>query len=218
MVRLGDADALLCGTVGRFDTHLDIVRDIIGIRPNAPCLAALNMVLSEQRTLFITDTYVNEDPPAELLASIAMMAAREVRSFGLPPKVAFLSHSNFGSSRKPSAVKMRRARDLFRKLAPDIECEGEMQGDAALSQSSRRDNLPDSNLVGPANLLVCPTLDAANILFNVLKTTSGGGVTVGPMLLGAAAPVHVMSTSSTVRRLVNMTALVVAEANSLAKK
>jgi malate dehydrogenase (oxaloacetate-decarboxylating)(NADP+) len=212
MVRLGDADALLCGTLGRFDTHLEHVRDIIGARPGAPGLATLNALLLEERALFITDPYVNEDPPPELLAAIARMAAEEVRNFGLPPKVAFLSHSNFGTSRRPSALKMRRARDLFRQLAPEIECDGEMQGDTALSASTRRSDMPDSTLSGEANLLVCPSLDAANILFNVLKTVSGGGVTIGPMLLGAAAPVHVLSPSATVRRLVNMTALAVAEA------
>ena len=211
MLRLGDADALLCGTLGRFDTHLGHVRDIIGVRPGAPGLAALNALLLEDRTLFITDAYVNEDPASELLAAIARMAAEEVRNFGLPPRVAFLSHSNFGTSRRASALKMRRARDLFRQLAPEIECDGEMQGDTALSADSRRASIPDSTLSGEANLLVCPSLDAANILFNVLKTTSGGGVTIGPMLLGAAATVHVLSPSSTVRRLVNMTALAVAE-------
>ncbi|MDR0457524.1 MAG: NADP-dependent malic enzyme, partial [Burkholderiaceae bacterium] len=178
----------------------------------APGLAALNALQLEDRTLFITDPYVNEDPAPELLAAIARMAAEEVRNFGLPPKVAFLSHSNFGSSRRPSALKMRRARDLFRQLAPEIECDGEMQGDTALSDSVRRNNLPDSTLHGEANLLICPSLDAANILFNVLKITSGGGVTIGPMLLGAAAPAHVLNPSATVRRLVNMTALAVADA------
>jgi len=212
MLRLGDADALLCGTLGRFDTHLEHVRDIIGVRPGAPGLAALNALLLEDRTLFITDAYVNEDPTPELLAAIARMAAEEVRNFGLPPKVAFLSHSNFGTSHRPSALKMRRARDLFHQLAPEIECDGEMQGDTALSASSRRASIPDSALSGEANLLVCPSLDAANILFNVLKITSGGGVTIGPMLLGAAAPAHVLNPSATVRRLVNMTALAVADA------
>jgi malate dehydrogenase (oxaloacetate-decarboxylating)(NADP+) len=190
------------------------VRDIIGVRPGAPGLATLNALLLEHRTLFVTDPYVNEDPSPELLASIARMAAEEVRNFGLPPKVAFLSHSNFGSSQRPSALKMRRARDLFRQFAPDIECDGEMQGDMALLPDIRQANIPDSTLSGEANLLVCPTLDAANILFNVLKITSGGGVTIGPMLLGAAAPAHVLNPSATVRRLVNMTALAVAEATT----
>ena len=212
MVRLGDADAMLCGTLGRFDQHLEHVRDIIGVEAGAPGYATLNALMLEDRTLFVTDTYVHEDPSAELLAAIARMAAAEVGNFGLPPKVAFVSHSNFGSSKRASALKMRRARDLFRQLAPEIECDGEMQGDNALSAALRSAAVPDSTLSGEANLLVCPNLDAANILFNVLKITVGNGVTIGPMLLGTAAPAHVLTPSATVRRLVNMTALAVAEA------
>ena len=212
MVHLGDADAMLCGTVGRYHAHLDNIRDIIGVEPGAPDLAALNALMLHDRTLFICDTYVHEDPSAELLAGIAKMAATEVHNFGLPPKVAFLSHSNFGSSKDASALKVRRARDLFRALAPDVECDGEMHGDSALSAKLRAATMPDSTLSGEANLLVCPNLDAANILFNVLKTVAGSGVTIGPMLLGAAAPAHVLTPSSTVRRLVNMTALAVDEA------
>ena len=212
MVHLGDADAMLCGTVGRYHAHLDNIRDIIGVEPGAPDLAALNAIMLHERTLFICDTYVHEDPSAELLAGIAKMAATEVHNFGLPPKVAFLSHSNFGSSKDASALKVRRARDLFRALAPDVECDGEMHGDSALSAKLRAATMPDSTLSGEANLLVCPNLDAANILFNVLKTVAGSGVTIGPMLLGAAAPAHVLTPSSTVRRLVNMTALAVDEA------
>ena len=212
MLHLGDADAMLCGTVGRYHAHLDNIRDIIGVEPGAPDLAALNAIMLHERTLFICDTYVHEDPSAELLAGIAKMAATEVHNFGLPPKVAFLSHSNFGSSKDASALKMRRARDLFRQLAPDVECDGEMHGDSALSAALRARTMPDSSLSGEANLLVCPNLDAANILFNVLKTVAGAGVTIGPMLLGAAAPAHVLTPSSTVRRLVNMTALAVDEA------
>ena len=216
MVRLGDADAMLCGTLGRFDAHLEHVRDIIGVEPGAPGLAALNAVMMPERTLFVTDTYVNEEPSAELLAAIAKMAADEVRNFGLPPKVAFVSHSNFGSSKRPSALKMRRARDLFRELAPGVPCDGEMHGDNALSAALRGQAVPDSSLEGEANLLVCPSLDAANILFNVLKITVGHGVTIGPILLGTAAPAHVLTPSATVRRLVNMTALAVAEAQARA--
>ncbi len=214
MVRLKDADALLCGTLGRFDAHLEHVRDVIGIEPGAPGLAALNAIMLPERTLFITDTYVHDDPSAELLAGIARMAAEEVHNFGLPPKVAFVSHSNFGTSKRPSALKMRRARDLFRQLAPEIECDGEMHGDNALSGALRANAVTDSTLHGDANLLVCPSLDAANILFNVLKITVGHGVTIGPMLLGTAAPAHVLTPSATVRRLVNMTALAVAEAHA----
>jgi malate dehydrogenase (oxaloacetate-decarboxylating)(NADP+) len=209
-VHLGDADAMLCGLLGRFDQHLEHIASVIGKAPGAPGLATLNALMLPDRTLFIADTYVNEDPDAELLANIALMAAREVQRFGLPPKVAFLSHSNYGSSRRGSAAKMRKARDLFARMAPGVECDGELQGDAALSERVRRDSLMDTTLTGEANLLVCPNLDSANILFNVLKMTGGHGITVGPMLLGARAPVHVLTPSATVRRVVNMTALVAA--------
>ena len=214
MVRMNDADAMICGTLGRFDVHFQHVSDIIGKEPHAPCMAALNALIAGGRTLFIADTYINSDPGPELLASIARLAVQEVRNFGLPPKVAFLSHSNFGSSTRPSALKMRAARDLFRQQMPDVECDGEMHGDTALSPELRARSVPDSTLSGEANLLICPSLDAANILFNVLKTTDGNGVTIGPILLGAAAPVHVLTPSATVRRLINMTALAVAEAQS----
>ncbi|MBI5278656.1 MAG: NADP-dependent malic enzyme [Burkholderiales bacterium] len=212
-LHLGHADAMLCGLVGRFDQHLDHVRNVIGTAADAPGFATLNALMLPDRTLFIADTYVNEDPTAELLANIALMAAREIRRFGLPPKVAFLSHSNYGSSTRGSAAKMRLARDLFMKLAPDVECDGELQGDSALSEAVRNASLMEGGtLSGEANLLICPTLDAANILFNVLKMTGGHGITVGPILLGARAPVHVLSPSSTVRRVVNMTALTAAAA------
>ncbi len=214
MVHLGDADAMLCGTLGRFDTHLEHIHDVIGLEPGAPCYATLNALMLADRTLFVTDTYVNEDPSAELLAAIAKMAADEVRNFGLPPKVAFVSHSNFGSSRRPSALKMRRARDLFRAQHPSIPCDGEMHGDSALSPELRARAVSAGTLEGEANLLVCPSLDAANILFNVLKITVGHGVTIGPILFGTAAPAHVLTASATVRRVVNMTALAVAEAAS----
>jgi malate dehydrogenase (oxaloacetate-decarboxylating)(NADP+) len=218
MLRLGDADAMLCGIQGRFDVHLEHIHDIIGVEPGAPSYATLNAIMMPERTLFVTDTYVNEDPNAELLAAIAKMAADEVHNFGLPPKVAFVSHSNFGSSKRASALKVRRARDLFRQLDPGVECDGEMHGDDALSATLRQQAVPDSTLHGEANLLVCPNLDAANILFNVLKTTVSNGVTIGPMLLGTAAPAHVMTRSATVRRLVNMTALAVAEAQARRKQ
>ena len=209
-IHLGHADAMLCGLVGRFDQHLDHIRNVIGTAKGAPGFATLNALMLQERTLFIADTYVNDDPSAEMLASIAVMAADEVRRFGLPPKVAFLSHSNFGSSPRGSARKMRLARDLFAKMAPDVECDGEMQGDSALSEVVRRGALMDSTLSGEANLLICPTLDSANILFNVLKMTGGHGITVGPILLGAAASVHVITPSSTVRRVLNMAALAAA--------
>ena len=213
MVHLGDADAMLCGLVGRFDSHLKILGQLLGTQRGGPGFATLNALTLEKHTLFIADTNVHEDPSAETLAQIAMMAAEEVRRFGLPPKVAFLSHSNFGTSERGSARKMRIARDLFAKMAPDIECDGEMHGDAALSEEVRFQSMPDSTLTGSANLLICPNLDAANILFNVLKMTGGNGITVGPILLGATRSAHVLTPSATVRRVVNMTALAVANAN-----
>jgi malate dehydrogenase (oxaloacetate-decarboxylating)(NADP+) len=202
----------LCGLVGRFDVHLEHIRDVIGTKRGASGFATLNALMLDQRTLFIADTFVNEDPDAEQLASIAMMAAEEVRRFGLPPKVAFLSHSMYGSSNRKSAVKMRLAHELFCKMAPHVECDGELHGDAALSQHMRDAALMDHKLDGEANILICPNLDAANILFNVLKVTGGNGVTVGPILLGSAAAAHVLTPSATVRRVVNMTALAVADA------
>ena len=212
MVKRGEADAMLCGLVGRYDAHLDHVRTVIGSRPGSGVLAAMNALMLEQYTLFITDTFVNEQPSAPELAEIARMAAAEVRRFGLPPKVAFLSHSIYGSSTRPSARRMREARDLFVAACPDIECDGEMHGDAALSEDVRRSYLPDSTLSGAANLLVLPNIDAANILFNVIKQAGSRGVTVGPILLGAAAPAHILTPSATVRRVINMTALAVADA------
>jgi malate dehydrogenase (oxaloacetate-decarboxylating)(NADP+) len=212
MLRRGEADAMICGLVGRYDAHLDHVRTVIGGKPGVRSMAAMNALMLEQHTLFITDTFVNEEPSAEELADIAQMAAAEVRRFGLPPKVGFLSHSIFGSSQRASAKRMRAAHTLFAAMCPDIECEGELQGDAALSESVRREYLPETTLTGSANLLVLPNLDAANILFNVLKMTGGHGVTVGPILLGAARPVHILTPSATVRRIVNMTALAVADA------
>ena len=214
MVHLGDADAMLCGLVGRFDSHLKILNQVLGLKSGAPGFATLNAIMLEKYTLFIADTNVHEDPDAQALAEIAVMAAEEVRRFGLPPKVAFLSHSNFGSSERSSARKMRMARDLFAKMAPDVECDGEMHGDAALSETIRRNALPETTLSGSANLLICPNLDAANILFNVLKMTGGNGVTVGPILMGANGSAHILTPSATVRRVLNMTALAVANASS----
>jgi len=214
MVHLGDADALLCGLVGRFDAHFAHLREVVGQRPGSHGFATVNALLLDKHTLFIADTSVNDDPSAEQLADIAAMSVEQVRRFGLVPQVAFLSHSMFGSSTRPSAKKMRAARDLFVKRMPDVGADGELQGDAAFSEELRETLLPDSTLKGAANVLICPNLDAANILFNVLKMTGGHGVTVGPILLGANAPVHVLTPSSTVRRIVNMTALAVAHAGS----
>ncbi len=211
-VRLGHADGMLCGLVGRYEHHLDHVRDIIGLRRDTHHYAALNALMLDKYTLFIADTFVNDDPDAATLAEIAAMAAHEVRQFGIEPKVAFLSHSTFGSSTRASARKMREARDLFGQRMPGIEADGELQGDAALSADVRATFLPDSTLSGSANLLILPNLDAANILFNVLKMTGGQGVTVGPILLGAAAPAHIVTPAATVRRVINMTAVTVAAA------
>jgi len=212
MVKLGDADAMLCGLQGRFDAHLAKISDVIGPRADAPCLATLNGLMLEGRTLFIADTYVNEVPSAQLLAQIAVQATQAVHLFGLTPKVAFLSHSNYGSSRRESAARMREAYEIFSGLAPNVECDGEMHADAALSATIRSGNLMDSRLKGEANILICPNLDAANILFNTIKVLNRDGSTIGPILMGSAAPAHVLTPSSTVRRILSMTALAVAQA------
>jgi malate dehydrogenase (oxaloacetate-decarboxylating)(NADP+) len=215
LLRRGDVDAVLCGTVGKQVKHLNQVRDVIGLEPGAHCFAAMNLLLLPSHTLFICDTYVNEDPSAEMLAEITLMAAEEVRRFGLAPKVALLSHSNFGSLRSQSALKMSRTRELIAERAPDLEVDGEMHGDAALDESIRQRLYPACRLRGQANLLVMPNLDAANIAFNLIKAISGDGITVGPILLGTAQPVHILTPTATVRRLVNMTALAVVDANHL---
>jgi malate dehydrogenase (oxaloacetate-decarboxylating)(NADP+) len=212
MVKMGDADGMLCGVYGRFDAHLAHIEDVIGLGAGESALATLSALTTDKRTLFIADTYVNECPSAELLARIALQSAIEVRRFGLVPKVAFLSHSNYGSSKRESATRAREGYEAFRRLAPDVECDGEIHGDAALLEAIRKDNLMESPLHGEANILVCPNIDAANILFNVLKATSAGASTVGPILMGAAAPAHVLTPSSTVRRVLNMMALVAAQA------
>jgi malate dehydrogenase (oxaloacetate-decarboxylating)(NADP+) len=212
MLHLGDADAMLCGLVGRFDNHFEHVKEVIGAAPGARCYATMNALMLDKHTLFIADTFVNDDPDAEQLADIAVMAADEVRRFGIPPKVAFVSHSMYGSSKRASAVKMRAARDLFVQRRPDVPADGELQGDAVFSEELRNSILPDATLSGAANVLILPNLDAANILFNVLKMTGGKGVTVGPILLGVKSPVHILTPAATVRRVVNMTALAVADA------
>ncbi len=210
MVSLGEADALICGLVGSYATHLERIDAILGQRTGVNNYAAVNALMTSHGPLFITDTYVNEDPTAEQLAEIAWMAAQEVQRFGLPPKVAFLSHSSFGSSKRASARKMRAARDLFVARHPEIECDGELHGDAALQPEIRSAYLGDSTLTGSANLLVCPNVDAANILYNVLKTIASGGVTVGPVLTGVARTAHILTPAATVRRVLNMTALAAA--------
>ncbi|RQO83657.1 NADP-dependent malic enzyme [Acidovorax sp. FJL06] len=212
MVTLGDADAMICGLVGTYETHLERIHSIIGRQEGARDYAALNALMTNRGTLFIADTYVNEDPTAQQLADIAWMSVQEVQRFGLPPKVAFLSHSSYGSSKRASARKMREARDLFVAAHPDIECDGELHGDAALEPGIRNAYVADSTLTDSANLLICPNLDAANILYNVLKTTTSGGVTVGPILMGGAATAYILTPAATVRRVFNMTALAVASA------
>ena len=214
LVRRGEADAMLCGTFGTHDEHLMHVADLIGRAKEYEIFAAMNVLLLPGRTLFICDTYVNENPTAEQIAEMTIMAAEEVRRFGQTPKVALVSHSNFGSSASASARKMARARELLEVRAPDLEVEGEMQGDAALSEDIRTKLYSSSRLKGEANLLVMPNLDAANIAYNLLKVTVGGGITVGPILLGCAKSVHIITPSSTVRRIVNMTALAAAGASS----
>jgi malate dehydrogenase (oxaloacetate-decarboxylating)(NADP+) len=207
----GTVDALICGMKGNYDSHLAHVQNEIGVAPEAGVLAAMNALVLDKHTLFITDTYVNDAPSAQELAAITRQAAEVMRHFGLEPKAALLSHSSNGSSERPSARRMREARALLAESAPDLAVIGEVHGDAALSEDIRRLYLPEGGYSGSANLLVMPSLDAANILFNVLKVTAGKGVTVGPILLGAAKPVHILSPSATVRRIVNMTALAVAD-------
>jgi malate dehydrogenase (oxaloacetate-decarboxylating)(NADP+) len=214
MVTAGEADALLCGLQGSFDDHLERVRSEIGMAPGCSALAAMNALVLDKYTLFIADTYVNDNPDAQALSDIAQLAAEQIRHFGIVPKVALVSHSIFGSSKRPSAEKMREARDLLKAGVHDLAVVGEVQGDAALSEAIRKFYRPDDDFPDGANLLLMPSLDAANIAFNLLKTTSGKGVTVGPILLGAARPVHILNPIATVRRIINMTALAVADANS----
>jgi len=212
LMHMGDADAMLCGVVGRYDSHLRFIDHVIGRRAGVGNYAAMNMLLLPKRTVFICDTYVNYDPSAEQIAEMTVLAAEEIRRFGIAPKVALLSHSNFGAADTPTALKMRKALAILATTAPGLEVDGEMHGDAAISEETRGRSFPNSRLKGEANLLVMPTLDAANISFNLLKTAAGEDITVGPMLLGVARPVHILTPSATVRRIVNMTALTVVDA------
>jgi malate dehydrogenase (oxaloacetate-decarboxylating)(NADP+) len=211
LVRQGRADAMLCGTLGSYGEHLRHVRDVIGLRPGTQTLAAMQMLMLPGRQLFICDTHVNRDPSAEQVAEIALLAADEVRRFGVTPSVALLSHSSFGGSDAPSAVKMRAALALVRARDPKLAVEGEMRGDAALSKPILDREFPDSGLTSEANVLVMPNVDAANISYNLLRVAAGNGITVGGILLGAARSVHILTPSSTVRRIVNMTALAVVD-------
>jgi malate dehydrogenase (oxaloacetate-decarboxylating)(NADP+) len=215
MMIKGEADGMLCGTFGTHALHLQYIDHVIGLRPGAKHYAAMNALILGGRTVFICDTYVTPDPDAEHVAEMTVLAAEEIRRFGIVPKVALLSGSNFGSiDELPSARKMQQALKLVIQRAPELEIEGEMHGDAALSDEIRHKVFPRSKLKGEANLLVMPTLDAANISFNLLKIASADNVTIGPILLGAARPVHILTPSATVRRIVNMTALAVADANA----
>ena len=214
LLRSGDVDGLICGTWGTNQMHLTYIDQVIGKKPGARTYAAMNGLMLPGRQVFLVDTHINVDPSAEQLADITIMAAQEMMRFGFKPKAALLSHSNFGSSNQPSAVKMRQALALVQEQAPWLEVDGEMHGDVALDAGQRREVMPDSPLVGDATLLVMPNLDAANISYNLLKVAAGGNIAIGPILLGADKPVHILTASTTVRRIVNMTALAVADANA----
>ncbi|MEH3085319.1 MAG: NADP-dependent malic enzyme [Xylophilus ampelinus] len=214
LLHKGEVDGLIVGTWGHTHLHLHYVDQVIGKRAGVGTYAAMNGLMLPDRQVFIVDTHINYDPSAEQLAEITIMAAEELVRFGLKPKAALLSHSNYGSSNHPSALKMRETLALLQVQAPWLEVDGEMHGDIALDEAGRQAIMPHSPLTGSANLLVLPNLDAANISYNLLKTAAGGGIAIGPVLLGAAQPVHIMTASATVRRIVNMTALTVADANA----
>ena len=215
MLHKGEVDGLICGTWSTPLTHLNYVDQVIGNRKGVSTYAAMNGLLLPDRQVFLVDTHINYDPTAEQLAEITVMAAEEMRRFGIQPKAALLSHSNFGSSDQPSALKMRETLALVKKKAPWLEVDGEMHGDVALDGHAREAQMADTTLIGDANLLVLPNLDAANIAYNLLKTAAGGNIAIGPVLLGAAKPVHILTASTTVRRIVNMTALTVADASAV---
>ncbi|GJH12694.1 NADP-dependent malic enzyme [Caballeronia novacaledonica] len=214
LVDKGEADGMICGTVSTTHRHLRFIDQVIGKKGSATVYAAMNGLVLPGRQIFLVDTHVNVDPTAEQLAEITIMAAEEVKRFGIVPKVALLSHSNFGTSNAPSAQKMRDVLALLRERVPALEVDGEMHGDVAMDGRARRDVIPDSTLDGDANLLVLPNIDAANISYNLLKSAAGNNIAIGPILLGAAKPVHVLTASATVRRIVNMTALLVADAGA----
>jgi malate dehydrogenase (oxaloacetate-decarboxylating)(NADP+) len=214
LLHKGEVDGMICGTWGSTAQHLGHIDQIIGRRAGVNTYACMNGLILPGRQVFLVDTHINYDPTAEQLCEITILAAEEMRRFGLAPKAALLSHSNFGSSNHPSAVKMRETLALVQERAPWLEIDGEMHGDTALDADYRKELMPRSTLTGEANLLVCPNIDAANISYNLLKTAAGGGIAIGPVLLGAAKPVHILTPSATVRRIVNMTALTVADANA----
>ncbi|MEX3808650.1 NADP-dependent malic enzyme [Paraburkholderia sp. BR13439] len=212
LVHLGDADGMICGMIGQYHTHLNFIEQVLGKADNVDNFAAMNLLMLPGRNLFICDTYVNEVPTAEQLADMTMLAAREIEKFGITPKVALLSNSNFGSAPSSSSQRMAAARKLITQRAPSLEIDGEMHGDAALSETIRKAAFPGTTLAGEANLLIMPNVEAANIAYNLLKVVGGEGVTVGPFLLGAEKPVHILTPAATVRRIINMTA--VASANA----
>jgi malate dehydrogenase (oxaloacetate-decarboxylating)(NADP+) len=212
MIHKGDADGMICGTYGTTQVHLEFIDKVLGRRAGSNVYAAMNLVITQDRQLAMVDTHVNENPTAEELAEITIMAAEELERFGITPRVALLSHSNFGTSNSESAQKMRAVLGLVQQKAPNLEIDGEMHGDAALDSKLRAKIMPQSTLKGDANLLVMPNIDSANIAYNLLKTAASNGVAVGPVLLGCARPVHILTPSATVRRIVNMTALCVVDA------
>ena len=212
MIHKGDADGMICGTFGTTNLHLKYINEVLGKREGVNVNAAMNCLILPDRQLVLVDTHVNENPTAEQIAEITILAAEEMRRFGLLPKAALLSHSNFGSSNSESAQKMRAALAIIQRDAPDLEIDGEMHGDTALDSAYRKKMMPDTTLMGDANLLVMPNIDAANIAYNLLKTTAGNNIAIGPILLGCAKPVHILTPSATVRRIVNMTALCVVDA------
>jgi malate dehydrogenase (oxaloacetate-decarboxylating)(NADP+) len=214
LVHKGDADGMICGTFGTTGLHLHYIDLVIGRSPGAHTYAAMNILMVPGRLIALADTHVNFDPTVEQIAEITLMAAEQLRRLGISPRAALISHSNFGTSDAPSAVKMREALALIRARDPQLPVDGEMHADCAVDAEMRRSLMPFSTLAGEANLLVCPGLDAANIAYNLLKTISGNNVAIGPILLGCARPVHVLTPASTVRRIVNMTALVVLEAQA----
>ncbi len=217
MVKRGEADAMICGTIGRYDKHLAHITNVIGLRPGVKVPAAMSLLILPKGVFFLCDTYVTPDPSAEEVVEMTLLAAEEVRRFGIQPKVALLSHSNFGSRPTPSACKMREALAILHERVPDLEVEGEMHGDAALSEEIRSRIFPASRLAGTANLLVMPNLDAANIAFNLMKVL-GEGLSVGPILMGAAQPAHILTPSATVRNIVNVTALAAVDAQMAARR
>jgi malate dehydrogenase (oxaloacetate-decarboxylating)(NADP+) len=214
MIHKGDADGMICGTFGTIPLHLHYVNQVLGKRDGVNVYAAMNTIILPDRQLTLVDTHVNENPTAAQIAEITMLAAEELSRFGMKPRAALLSHSNFGTSNAESAVKMREALAILRDLAPDLEVDGEMHGDTALDAALLKKSMPDTKLSGDANLLVLPNIDAANIAYNLLKVTAGNGIAIGPVLLGCSKPVHIITPSATVRRLVNLTALCVVDAVS----